>query len=168
MGRPGPIPGAIKRTLTLRNTPFSKRRALSSANYKELADRPIFLAEEPKDAAPIDAETRKNIVQPPVNSTEPCSGLQSESSSGLTFSCSEDETSGSLGRILNPTWSCTSSPKLLRTNVQQNVRRLEGDVRKSHRPLLWVRTRSDMLDSTTVRNKKHLVSFSRLRFRSII
>ncbi|KAJ3903579.1 hypothetical protein F5879DRAFT_142985 [Lentinula edodes] len=158
VGRPGPIPGAVKRTLTLRNTPFSKRRALSTANYKELMNKPISLADESKDAAPIDAETWKKTVQPSVNPTEPCSGLQSESGSGLTFSCSEDDTSGSLGRILNPTWSCTSTggSKLSRTDVQQNVQRLEGDVRKSHRPLLWVRTRSDMLDSTTARNKKHL------------
>lgn len=163
VGRPGPIPGAVKRTLTLRNTPFSKRRALSTANYKELMNKPISLADESKDAAPIDAETWKKTVQPSVNPTEPCSGLQSESGSGLTFSCSEDDTSGSLGRILNPTWSCTSTggSKLSRTDVQQNVQRLEGDVRKSHRPLLWVRTRSDMLDSTTARNKKHLVSFPR-------
>ncbi|KAJ4491484.1 hypothetical protein C8J55DRAFT_281632 [Lentinula edodes] len=128
----GPMRGTFKRTLTLRNTPFSKRRALSPADYKQSLDRPISLADKSKYAAPIDAEIR--IVQPSVNPTDPCSGLQSENGSGHTFSCSEDVTSGSSRHILNPPWSCipkASGSKSLGTDIPQNAQRLK-DRNKKH------------------------------------
>ncbi|KAJ4482036.1 hypothetical protein J3R30DRAFT_2115188 [Lentinula aciculospora] len=159
VGRPGPTRGAFKRIPTLRNTPFSKRRALSSDDFKDLSNRSRLqtVTVQAKDPTPIGTDTRD--IQPSVKLTELHSGDEPKSDSCKIHSCSQEEASGSLGRILNSSRSypLPSGSKSLpmRTDVQHNPKKLTGDVQKSHRPLMWVQTR-ELLDSTTVRNKKHL------------
>ncbi|KAJ3773793.1 hypothetical protein FB446DRAFT_511397 [Lentinula raphanica] len=151
VGRPGPTPGAFKRTPTLRSTLFSTRRALSPDDYKESLMNGSSTANwvlEPNSSSPI-YQTDARIVQPFVNLSEPYAGAGSRCVSGNVNSCSQEEASGSLNRILNTSWSCTSGAK---SPLQQTVK---ADVRKSHRPLFWAQTR-ELEDSTTVRNKKHL------------
>ncbi|KAJ3791196.1 hypothetical protein GGU10DRAFT_338126 [Lentinula aff. detonsa] len=130
VGRPGPTPGAFKQ------------------DYKGSANNSILLIGS-KSVSPGTVDTR--IVQSFVKLTEPYSGSENSSRNSISL-CSQEEASGSLGRILNPSWSCISGSKSPMDDMQQNVK---GDVRKSHRPLLWVQTR-EIKDSTTVRNKKQL------------
>ncbi|KAJ3987930.1 hypothetical protein F5890DRAFT_644639 [Lentinula detonsa] len=132
VGRPGPTPGAFKQ------------------DYKGSANNSILLIGS-TSGSPGAVDTR--IVQSLVKLTEPYSGSENGSRNSSISLCSQEEASGSLGRILNPSWSCISGSKSPMDDVQ--LENVKGDVRKSHRPLLWVQTR-EFQELTTVRNKKQL------------
>jgi len=130
IGRPGPVPGA-KRTPTPRKTAFLDQRSLSPEDYKD-----GNIKNTPSLAAAGIAHRGDKIT---TDATKVQSRVRDRDRSRSTDARTPDS-------------SCICSV----TGTNRQHERLE-QVANPH-PLFWLQTRSEPLNSTWVRNKKHLFS----------